>query len=75
MSPRIKAFTSGLRTFMRYPWDEWLDGSIWHLERGQDFLVDRQNMRSMIYTNAAKRGLSVTVHYVGKDALELQARA
>jgi hypothetical protein len=42
-----------------YPWDTWLDGSIWELKRDVDFKPDVANFRSMATSAAKKRGLKV----------------
>lgn len=60
----------------RYPWDEWLDGSTWLLEHGEDFTVAAETMRVMVYQNATKRGLKVTTELhgpVGSEDLKIRA--
>jgi hypothetical protein len=32
-----------------YPWDEWLDGSWWLIERGKDYHIKTKSMRKLIY--------------------------
>jgi len=39
-------------TRARYPWDEWTDGRVWEITRGQDFTVSAINMSRMLYTRA-----------------------
>lgn len=39
-----------------YPWDEWLDGSIWKLKAGEDFKAKMHTFRSNAGTQARKRG-------------------
>jgi hypothetical protein len=39
----------------RYPWDEWLDGSVWELVRGEDFKGKPATFRSMAIDQAKKR--------------------
>jgi len=43
----------------RYPWNEWLDGSVWELEPGTDFKGKVPTFRSMAIHHAKKRGGSV----------------
>lgn len=60
MARRLKAFPEvrgGRRA--KYPWDEWTDGSIWELKRGQDFEVPRYAMQTMLHTKARQLGLKV----------------
>lgn len=45
-----------------YPWEKWLDGRAWHLERGRDYTVATTAMRAYVY-RAARRH-EVTVHTV-----------
>lgn len=40
-----------------YPWDDWTDGSVWRLVRGQDFIVPLDDMRANVYGEASRRGL------------------
>lgn len=40
----------------KYPWEEWLDGSIWRLEKGEDFDVDTESFRSSVGTAADRLG-------------------
>ncbi|MFE1024973.1 hypothetical protein ACFW5I_10460 [Streptomyces sp. NPDC058818] len=44
----------------RYPWDDWMDGSMWHLKRGVDYQTTTKVFRDIVY-NAARRG-GRTVH-------------
>lgn len=47
----------------KYPWDEWLDGSIWMLYSGQDFTNAPMMMERQIRNRASARGLSVRVRH------------
>jgi hypothetical protein len=60
MAQRITAFpiTDG-PVRRRYPWDDWLDGSVWKLQAGVDFDADVDQFRNRCYTMAARRELSV----------------
>lgn len=48
-------------TETKYPWSEWLDGSIWELEHGSDFETKMETFRTQVYTSAKKRGLKARV--------------
>lgn len=47
----------GGRSF-KYPWAEWLDGSVWELTRGIDFQVEVDSLLPQVYTQAKNRGLT-----------------
>ena len=57
----------------RYPFDEWLDGSIWKLKQGEDFSSERSSMRTRLHTEATKRGLKVSVSMREDDCLIIRA--
>lgn len=40
----------------RYPWEEWLDGSVWELIPGEDFKGKPATFRSVAIGQAKKRG-------------------
>jgi hypothetical protein len=54
MAQRIDEWPKSLST--GYPWDEWLDGSIWKLKADEDFKAKVQTFRSNAGTQARKRG-------------------
>ncbi len=39
----------------RFPWDEWLDGSVWELLAGEDYTVKTRSFRSNAQSVARKR--------------------
>lgn len=47
MAKRVKAFKNSDTdtTPRRYPWVEWMDGSIWEIRQGEDYDVPTENMR------------------------------
>src|SRR5205807_7216274 len=51
MARRVESFEEG-RAIRRYPWDEWTDGSIWEIERGEDYDVATENMRVNLHMRA-----------------------
>ena len=57
MAKVMKRFDFPTSRRMRYPWDDWLDGQIWELERGKDFVVGLDQMRKNAYNAAWSRGL------------------
>jgi hypothetical protein len=56
----------------RYPWDDWLNGQIWKLKRGEDFMCKVGSFRNYAYARAAGRRLAL---YIDGDYVYLQARA
>lgn len=51
MAKRISAPT-GPHLRRRYPWHEWMDGSWWEIERGEDFTVPVRVMQSILRAHA-----------------------
>lgn len=42
-----------------YPWDQWMDGSIWQVERGSDFHSDPESFRTGLHQKASKHNMKV----------------
>ena len=40
-----------------YPWDEWCDGQVRRLFRGEDFNSDPKSFRVLVHRTAKSRGL------------------
>jgi hypothetical protein len=61
MSKIVSAFPQGNKRAPLYPFDEWLDGNIYELERGEDkdFLVSPEGIRSSIHNYAKRNGIRV----------------
>jgi hypothetical protein len=45
-----------------YPWDEWMDGSVWKLVQGDDFGATITNFLSSAWKEASKRGHGCKTH-------------
>lgn len=41
----------------KYPWDEWLDGNIWELVEGEDYVCGTESMYVTFRTKCHSRGL------------------
>ena len=54
MAQRVETFPD-LPTQSRYPWDEWLDGSVWELVHGEDFDAQPSTFRSVAVAQGKKR--------------------
>lgn len=55
------------------PWDEWLDGSIWRLRRGEDFDVSAPTIQKRAHPAAQSRGLRVQTSVEDDDTIVLRA--
>jgi hypothetical protein len=54
MARRLEAFPAPKGA--RYPWDQWLDGSVWELVRGEDYQSKLSTLRANAQIQAKKRG-------------------
>lgn len=45
----------------RYPWREWVDGSVWTVREGEDYDVGSDVMRGYIYAHGRRAGKAVRV--------------
>lgn len=51
--------------YVKYPWSEWLDGTIWELTRGEDFTVKNSHMQQACGYAAKRRGVRYTTRSIG----------
>lgn len=57
-----------------YPWDEWLDGSVWRLTRSEDFPNARAtSMRVRFHHMARARDMKVHTKFEEAEVLVVQA--
>ena len=56
----------------RYPWEQWLDGQIWELTRGEDFSSKPETFRRSVYLAAERIDKKVLTRVMG-DRLVVQA--
>ena len=74
MAKKLKEFVfKGKNARGKYPLDQWFDGSIWQLERGQDFTVQTQNMRGVLSAAAKSRGMCLRTRILSDTQLVVQA--
>jgi len=52
-----------------YPWDEWLDGSIWRLTHCEDFECSIVSIGCYIRATAKKRGFKCSVYVEGESVV------
>jgi len=59
----------------QYPWNQWLDGQVWLLTRGQDFSeeMDLRNFQSQATNKGRERGLKVRTAKQSRDTIAIQA--
>lgn len=73
MATKLKTFSfTGKSGGIRYPWDEWSDGSIWKVCRGKDFTTTTTNFRTGIYVKAATLGMAAHVSVPDGDTVVFQ---
>jgi hypothetical protein len=65
MARRLESFPAPVGA--RYPWDEWLDGSVWELIHGEDFQSRLGTLRANAQLQAKKRGGRVRSKTVRTD--------
>jgi hypothetical protein len=65
-------FTRRGKGHRSYDWATWLDGTVYELERGVDFDVLPESMRSAVHYAALSRGLTVKTKVQG-DNIVVQA--
>lgn len=71
MAQRIEAISPTPSRHSKYPWEEWADGGVWLLRRGEDFDCLARNMRAQAAVYAYRNNLTLTSH-VHEDELEVQ---
>lgn len=73
MAEVIEEFSAGGRTRTgKYAWDNWFDGKIWKLTKGEDFEVPIGSFSASATGAAKSRGLKLERRIVG-DSIELRA--
>jgi len=71
MSQVIKTFPGVPGRPPVYPWDEWSDGRVWRLTRGEDFNSDPKSFRVLVHRTAKSRGLKARTHIESQDVFVL----
>ena len=57
----------------KFPWDEWLDGQVRILKRGEDFIRTTLQMQNTVLVHAARVPIRVRTHRIDIDRLQIQA--
>lgn len=58
MAKKLDTFPEDLRvrTADSYPWNEWFDGSVWELTKGEDYVIKTKSFISNAQAKARTRG-------------------
>lgn len=60
----------------KYPWDQWLDGHVWLLRKGEDYETTSPSMRAIATTAAKREGKRLQTRIAqdedGTEALVIQ---
>lgn len=57
----------------KYPWDEWLDGQVYELVRGEDFEGEPDAFRRTVYSAADRLGKGALTRITKDGNLAVQA--
>lgn len=71
MAKQLKEFK--FRTYVKYPWDQWLNGEPWKLTQGEDFPVPMLHFRTGAAAAAVRRGLRIHAAVTSKTEIVIQA--
>lgn len=74
MAVRLESFPRPTST-SRYPWEQWLDGNVWQLFKGEDYTARDETLLSNARTQARRRSGKVRTRKLveaGKASVVLQ---
>lgn len=57
---------------VRYPWEQWADGGIWEITKGEDFLATPRSMQVTICKRARVWGMSARTNIVNAHTIVFQ---
>lgn len=49
----------------KYPWQQWSDGEVWRITKGQDFAVEPRVMQGQIKVRGTKEGRATVTNVQG----------
>jgi len=64
--------TARRRRSGKYPWDQWFDGSVWRLTRGEDFTVKPESFRTAALAAAARYDVKLATRRVNNSVILIQ---
>lgn len=73
MAKLLETFEFTRGSAPKYPIDQWLDGNIWELKRGEDFDVKTTTLRARLSRAAKAKGMKVSAKVVDEDTFVIQA--
>lgn len=68
MAQKIASFPAATRR-SKYDTEQWFDGNIWKLIKGEDFDVPIASFRGSLYTQANKKGFEIRTSVNVKDGV------
>lgn len=75
MAERLESFTfkhGGGKD--AYPWDEWMDGTVWKLVRGEDFDCPARTFQTRAHMAARHRGdIKFRTNTIDENTIVIQA--
>jgi hypothetical protein len=71
VAERIDNFTPLRGRPAIYPWERWMDGSMWRIHRGSDFEVSTRSMAQSIRERGRRDGVQVSARQLG-EAVEFR---
>jgi hypothetical protein len=66
MAVELEQFPSGARA-TKYPWEQWMNGSVWKLRRGEDYEATTRSMRTFAHTKASSADMKVKTRTLTDD--------
>jgi len=71
MARRLDEFPGDRRRPLgKYPWQDWTDGSVWEIQRGDDYAVATENMRVNLHMKADALSTKVRTRKFQRDGDE-----
>jgi hypothetical protein len=55
----------------KYPWQQWANGEVWEVKRGEDFDISPSNFAQRVYQQAYSRGAKANVN-INEDTVTFQ---
>jgi hypothetical protein len=69
MAARLQTFPES--SARRYPWETWLDGSVWQLFRGEDYQASSKTIVATARSRAKRMNGSVRTRLLGDEGREV----
>lgn len=56
----------------KYDWDNWFDGNVWVLAKGEDFETECDTFQTTVLIRARKRGVKVLTKKIAGDKVAIR---